>query len=85
MTRYARYSGNSHRQEHEATDWSDMKSTDITKIQKRLATEAEDVKKAERSEGRRLKRQENKKSIAFTYIHSYIHYNTSFIRLYGML
>ena len=24
MTRYARYKGNSHRQEHEASDWSDL-------------------------------------------------------------
>ena len=59
MTRYARYSGNSHRKEHEATNWSDM---NVDKIKKRLTAEAEEAKKAERSENRRLKRQENKKS-----------------------
>ena len=54
MTRYARFKGNSHRQEFEATNWEDMK--DITKKK-----EEKDPSKVERSEKRRLKRQEDKK------------------------
>ena len=54
MTRYARFKGNSHRQEFEATNWEDMK--DITKKK-----EERDPSKVERSEKRRLKRQEDKK------------------------
>ena len=54
MTRYARFKGNSHRQEFEATNWEDMK--DITKKR-----DHKDPSKVERSEKRRLKRQEDKK------------------------
>lgn len=55
MTRYARFKGNSHRQEFEATNWEDMKN--ITKKK-----EEKDPSKVERTEKRRLKRQEDKKS-----------------------
>ena len=59
MTRYARYKGNSHRHEHEGTDWSDM---NLSKMKAKLEEEAKAAHKIERSENRRLKRQENKKS-----------------------
>ena len=48
MTRYARYKGNTHRQEHEATDWAEM---------------TKKPNKIERTENRRLKRQEDKKGL----------------------
>jgi hypothetical protein len=59
MTRYARYNGNSHRKEHEGTEWSEM---NVAKVKKRLTEEAEDLMKTERTENRRIKRQDNKKS-----------------------
>ena len=49
MTRYARYKGNTHRQEHEATEWTEMKKSTT------------DKEKVQRTENRRLKRQDDKK------------------------
>jgi len=59
MTRYARYKGNSHRHEHEGTDWNDM---NLSKMKAKLEEEAKEAHKIERSENRRLKRQESKKN-----------------------
>ena len=51
MTRYAKFKGNTHRQENEATSWKEQLS----------AAKQIDKAKVERSEKRRLKRQEDKK------------------------
>ena len=51
MTRYAKYKGNTHRQENEATQWSEQLS---------VAAQL-NRSKIERTEKRRLKRQEDKK------------------------
>ena len=51
MTRYAKYKGNTHRQENEASSWKEQLS----------AAKEISKSKIERTEKRRLKRQEDKK------------------------
>ena len=57
MTRYAKFKGNTHRQENEATSWKEQLS----------AAKQIDKAKVERTEKRRLKRQEDKKGTFHLY------------------